>query len=63
MEEVFKHPRTKAARRLLYAHSEEGTEEEILKIKLPRSAEETGLLLQYLREHHIKIMEESENVE
>ena len=61
VEEVFTHPQTKAAKRLVLARAQEETEP-CVKLALPKDEKELAALMEYVRAHDLKVLEGEGNV-
>ena len=61
VEEVFAHPQTKAAKRLVLARAQEETEP-CVKLALPKDEKELAALMEYVRAHDLKVLEGEGNV-
>ena len=61
VEEVFTHPQTKAAKRLVLAHAA-GEAEPCVKLALPEDEKELAALMEYVRAHDLKVLEGDGNV-
>ena len=61
VEEVFTHPQTKAAKRLVLARAQEEAEP-CVKLALPEDEKELAALMEYVRAHDLKVLEGEGNV-
>ena len=61
VEEVFTHPQTRAAKRLVLARAA-GEAEPCVKLALPEDEQELAALMEYVRAHHLKVLEGEEHV-
>ena len=61
VEEVFTHPQTRAAKRLVLARAA-GEAEPCVKLALPEDEQELAALMEYVKAHHLKVLEGEEHV-
>ena len=61
VEEVFTHPQTRAAKRLVLARAA-GEAEPCVKLALPEDEQELVALMEYVKAHHLKVLEGEEHV-
>ena len=61
VEEVFTHPQTRAAKRLVLARAA-GEAEPCVKLALPEDEQELAALMEYVKAHKLKVLEGEEHV-
>ena len=61
VSEVFSHPQTKAAKRLVLAKTQDA-DEPCVKVALPQDEKELAALMEYLKAHNLKVLEGTDNV-
>lgn len=61
VEEVFTHPQTRAAKRLVLARAQEEAEP-CVKLALPEDEKELAALMDFVKAHDLKVLEGEENV-
>ena len=61
VEEVFTHPQTRAAKRLVLARAQEEPEP-CVKLALPEDEKELAALMEYVKAHDLKVLEGEEHV-
>ena len=61
VEEVFAHPQTRAAKRLVLARAQEEAEP-CVKLALPEDEKELAELMAYVKAHNLKVLEGKEHV-